>query len=156
KLLLGAGSEALFADDLAAFVVLDRGNNRLGGSGGTDACQDCDRTVKDYLRGIGSVGVRDLISLPDNGREIAVLDKQIGHCHPLGQAARRYIAEVENDLLSTLLLERLDLILDVGGLAVLEAVNLDDADLAVLHAALGRGSLVRAANDLDRLRLFAG
>src|ERR1043166_923925 len=147
ELLLGPRAETLDADHVAALVVFEGRGDHLSRRRRAAVYQDGGGAVEERLLRVGCEGLNGFVAAPDGLGQRAVAYEEVRDLHALVQRAAGDAPQVEHDLLRALLLQLLQARTHVRRLAVGQAVHLDDADAARLHARLGGGHLRRAAPD---------
>src|SRR5690606_15228240 len=129
EFLVRTRTECPLADDRSALVIGKCRNDRFGGSGCIDIRDDSRFALKDDLRRVGGICLRDLIVFSDLGRQCAVADKEICDLYAFFEAAAGNRTKVKYDLLHSLLGKRTDRLADLVRIAFVERKHLYDAGL---------------------------
>ncbi len=104
RLLDGAVAEGLVADNVAAGIFKNCGSHDLSRARGAAIYQHSDGKLSDVFGGIGVKGLAGIF-LPLQVGDGAVIEEEVGGRDALGLLATRGVAQVEDELLSSLLLQ---------------------------------------------------
>src|SRR5690606_20157580 len=154
EFLVRTRTECPLADDRSALVIGKCRNDRFGGSGCIDIRDDSRFALKDDLRRVGGICLRDLIVFSDLGRQCAVADKEICDLYAFFEAAAGNRTKVKYDLLHSLLGKRTDRLADLVRIAFVERNHLYDAGLPGFDLCFRSRRLRIAASYGYCLRLF--
>src|SRR6266576_37820 len=154
ELLLGTCAETLFAHHLSSIALQQGRSDNLSCARRTRVNQGDKWSREHYGFGISRKTFQGFPFPADGFSYLAVFNKKVCHRHGFRQRTACSVAQIDNNLLGSLLHEVLNASTSVGRFTIGEAVNPDNSDSPRFHSRLCRRSA--ESSPLHRYRQRTG